>query len=115
MVATIFRELRKWATQREFYGSGFARVVLELAEMPGHPARAIAHRHKDMVEGAIADLLLKKRVPGARRRARQIYTLIEGATALMLVHGDKSYVSAAAEAGNAVMHVRRRRQIRTSG
>ncbi|HEU0289735.1 MAG TPA: hypothetical protein VFR39_03160, partial [Burkholderiales bacterium] len=49
----------------------------------------------------------KKGVPSARRRARQICTLIEGATALTLVHEDKSYVSAAAEAGKAIMHVRR--------
>jgi len=107
MVAMIFDELQKWVSQRDFFGSGFTRVVIELAEMPGHPARAIARRHKAMVEGVFAELLMKRGVPSARRRARQIYTLVEGATALMLVHGDKSYISAAAEAGKAIVRIRR--------
>jgi AcrR family transcriptional regulator len=109
MVAMIFNELQKWVSQRDFFGSGFTRVAIELAEMPGHPARAIARRHKAMVEGVFAELLLKGGVPSARRRARQIYTLMEGATALMLVHGDKNYISAAAEAGKAIVHIRRSR------
>lgn len=107
MVARMFDELQKWTSQRDFFGSGFTRVVIELAEMPGHPARAIARRHKKMVEGVLADLLLKAGVRRARQRARQIYTLLEGATALMLVHGDRAYVSAAAAAGKAVLEVRR--------
>jgi AcrR family transcriptional regulator len=108
MVARMFDELQKWASQRDFFGSGFTRVAMELAEMPGHPARAIARRHKRMVEGLLADLLLKAGVRPARRRARQIYTLLEGATALMLVHGDRGYASAAAEAGRMILGDRRR-------
>ena len=99
MVVRLFDELQKWASQRDFFGSGFTRVAIELAEMPGHPARAIARRHKTMVEGMLADLLLKAGVQSARLRARQLYTLLEGATALMLVHGDKSYATTAAEVG----------------
>jgi hypothetical protein len=62
-----------------------------------------------MVEGLLAELLLKAGVRPARQRARQIYTLLEGATALMLVHGDKGYASAAAEVGKAILNVRRKR------
>lgn len=106
LVAGMFDELKKWTSQRDFYGSGFTRVAIELAEMPGHPARTIARRHKKMVEGVLADLLLKAGVRSARQRARQIYTLLEGATALMLVHADKSYVSAAAVAARAIVKFR---------
>ena len=108
MVAKMFGELDKWASQRDFFGSGFTRVAIELAEMPGHPARAIARRHKAMVESVLAELLLKAGIRPASKRARQIYTLMEGATALMLVHGDKSYASAAAEVGRAILHIGRK-------
>ena len=96
IVASLFNGLRKWAAERHFFGSGFTRVAFELAEMPGHPARAIARRHEKMIEDLLAELLLGAGVRSARRRARQIYTLLEGAAAMMLVHGDKSYVSGAA-------------------
>ena len=41
IVAGLFHELQKWASQRDFFGSGFTRVAIELAEMPGHPAAAL--------------------------------------------------------------------------
>jgi AcrR family transcriptional regulator len=108
MVAIMFDELQKWASRRDFFGAGFTRVAIELAELPGHPARAIARRHKTMIEGLLAELFLKAGVRSARQRARQLYTLLEGATALMLVHGDKGYASAAAEAGKAILSSRRK-------
>jgi AcrR family transcriptional regulator len=103
IVASLFSELQKWATQRNFFGSGFTRVAFELAEMPGHPARAIARRHEKMIEDLLAELLLSAGVRSARRRARQIYILLEGAAAMILVHGDRSYASAAAEVGNLIL------------
>ncbi len=112
MVAIMFDELQKWASRRDFFGSGFTRVAIELADLPGHPARAIARRHKSMIESTLAELLLKAGVRPARQRARQIYTLLEGATALMLVHGDKRYLSAAVEAGKAVLNIRRKARSR---
>jgi len=103
IVASLFGELRNWATERHFFGSGFTRVAFELAEMPGHPARAIARRHEKMIEDLLAELLLSAGVRSARRRARQIYTLLEGAAAMMLVHGDRSYALAAAEVGKLIL------------
>jgi AcrR family transcriptional regulator len=108
IIGRMFDELHKWASQRDFFGSGFTRVAIELAEMPGHPARAIARRHKAMIEGLLAELFRNAGIRPARRRARQIYTLLEGATALMLVHGDKGYASAAAEAGKVVLGIRQK-------
>jgi hypothetical protein len=34
---------------------GFTRLVIELADLPGHPARLIARRHKAMLETQLAD------------------------------------------------------------
>jgi AcrR family transcriptional regulator len=116
IVASLFKELRKWAAERSFFGSGFTRIAFELAEMPGHPARAIARRHEKMIEDLLAELLASAGVRSARRRAKQIYTLLEGAAAMMLVHGDRSYASAAAEVGHLILvdraPVRRRPRVR---
>jgi AcrR family transcriptional regulator len=103
IIASLFSELRNWASERNFFGSGFTRVAFELAEMPGHPARAIARRHEKMIEDLLAELLMSADVRSARRRAKQIYTLLEGAAAMMLVHGDRSYASTAAEVGKLIL------------
>jgi hypothetical protein len=56
-----------------------------------------------MIEDLLAELLLSAGVRSDRRRARQIYILLEGAAAMILVHGDRSYASAAAEVGNLIL------------
>jgi AcrR family transcriptional regulator len=98
IIDTMFAELAVWADTPRWAGSGFTRLVVELADLRGHPARTIARRHKAMLEAHFADVLAKAHVPCARKRAREIWLLSEGAISLMLVHGDRSYASAAAEA-----------------
>ena len=98
MVEQMFAELESWTAERRFSGSGFTRVAIELADVPGHPGRAIARRHKQMVEAYIAELFAKAGIASPRERAREIYTLLEGATALILVHGDRGYAKAGAQA-----------------
>ncbi len=49
-VEALFTELSRWASRPGWEGAGFTRVVMELADLPGHPARAIARRHKAAVE-----------------------------------------------------------------
>jgi hypothetical protein len=71
---------------------------VELADLRGHPARAIARQHKTAVETWLADALAAPRVSSPRDRARQIMLLMEGAMALMLIHGDRSYATAAGRA-----------------
>jgi hypothetical protein len=71
---------------------------MELADLPGHPARAIAHRHKLAMEGWWAGLLEKAGVSSSVQRAREVVLLLEGAMALIIIHGDQSYAEAAAEA-----------------
>ena len=42
----MFRDLAVWADRPRWAGSGFTRFAIELADLPGHPARLIARRHK---------------------------------------------------------------------
>jgi hypothetical protein len=67
-----------------------------------------------MIEELLAELLLKAGVRSARQRARQLYTLLEGATALMLVHGDRGYASAAAKVGSMILDDRSPNAVRVT-
>jgi AcrR family transcriptional regulator len=65
LVEQMFAELANWTGKPHFAGSGFTRVVVELADLPGHPGRAIARRHKAMVENLVADLFAEAGPPYA--------------------------------------------------
>jgi AcrR family transcriptional regulator len=97
-VALLFAELAKWSKKPGWAGAGFTRLVMELADLPGHPARAVARRHKLAVEGWYAELLERAGVAEVGERAREIALLVEGAMALILIHGDVRYAAAAADA-----------------
>ena len=105
----LFRELAVWADRPRWAGSGFTRLVIELADLPGHPARLIARRHKAMLEALLAELLARSGLERAAEVAREIWLLSEGAISLMLVHGDRSYAAAAAGAAIALIDRRRPR------
>jgi len=71
---------------------------MELADLPGHPARRAAHQHKAAVEGWLAERLAAL---GARRPeelAREVMLLTEGCLSLILIHGDPGYAEAGARA-----------------
>jgi AcrR family transcriptional regulator len=103
---SLFSQLADWAAKPRWAGPGFTRIVMELADLPGHPARAIASRHKRTIETWLADEFAAKGVAAPNQLARQVVLLLEGATALMLIHGDRSYARAAAEAAKALANVR---------
>ena len=105
----LFRELAVWADRPRWAGSGFTRLVIELADLPGHPARLIARRHKAMLEALLAELLARSGLERAAEVAREVWLLSEGAISLMLVHGDRSYAAAAAGAAIALIDRRRPR------
>jgi hypothetical protein len=86
--------------------AGFTRGVVELADLRGHPGRAIARQHKRAVETWLADALAPARVSRPADRAREVMPLMEGAMALMLIHGDRSYAEAAAAAAQALIRKR---------
>jgi AcrR family transcriptional regulator len=99
MIESLFDQLAGWARATpRWSGSGFTRLVVELADLPGHPARAIARRHKTTTEAWLAERLAKARVSRPQERARHVMLLIEGSMALMLIHGDRSYIDAASRA-----------------
>jgi len=105
----LFRELAVWADRPRWAGSGFTRLVIELADLPGHPARLIARRHKAMLEALLAELLARSGLERAAEVAREVWLLSEGAISLMLVHGDRSYAAAAAGAAIALIDRRKPR------
>lgn len=73
MLGVLFPELAKWTARPGFAGAELTRIVMELADLPGHPAR--------------------------RQRSHcRSHCLSQGATALILIHGDRGYAEAAANA-----------------
>jgi AcrR family transcriptional regulator len=98
MIDALFAELSGWVAKPRYGGAGFTRVVAELADLPGHPARVIAKRHKALAEAFFADLLAKRKIRSPVERGREMMLLVEGAMSLSLIHGDPSYAQAAARA-----------------
>jgi len=103
IVEGMFRELAVWADRPRWAGSGFTRLVIELADLPGHPARLIARRHKAELERCLAELLERSGVRQPGELARGIWLLEEGAVSLILVHGDRGYSAAAAAAAKTLI------------
>jgi AcrR family transcriptional regulator len=103
LIDSFFAQLADWAAKPRWSGGGFTRVVVELADLRGHPARAIARKHKMAVEQWLAEALVAARVSSPNDRAREVMLLLEGAMALMLIHGDRSYAKAAARAAKTLV------------
>jgi len=103
IVDTLFRDLAAWSDRPRWAGSGFTRLVVELADLPGHPARTIARRHKTMLEAHLAELFARAGVSSPRERAREVWLLSEGAISLILVNRDRSYAAAAALAAKKLL------------
>jgi AcrR family transcriptional regulator len=105
IVEGMFRELAVWADRPRWAGSGFTRLVIELADLPGHPARLIARRHKERLERCLAELFAQSGVERSNELARAVWLLSEGAISLILVHGDRGYSIAASEAAQALVRL----------
>ena len=97
-ISVLFSELGKWSEKPGWSGSGITRLVMELADPPGHPARAVARRHKAEVLNWIVAMLGRAKTPQAAQRARELQILIEGVNAMILISGDRTYVQTAAAA-----------------
>jgi AcrR family transcriptional regulator len=103
IVEGMFQQLAVWSDRPRWAGSGFTRLVIELADLPGHPARLIARRHKAQLERCLAELLARSGVERARELARAVWLLSEGAISLILIHGDRGYSTAASEAAKTLV------------
>ena len=100
---SLFSKLRVWASRSPWYGSGFTRLTMELADLPGHPARNAAHRHKAEVERWLSGELGRLGQEHPEQTARQLMLLIEGCLSLVLIHQDPSFVLAAADAADQLL------------
>ena len=96
-VDMVFAEIVRWSASRQWTGSGFTRLVMELADLPGHPARKIASRHKAFVEERLSAMF------GSRQFGAELMLVIEGALTLLLVHGDRRYCEVAAAAAKKLL------------
>jgi AcrR family transcriptional regulator len=106
LIESYFGQLRGWAKKPKYSGGGFTRAVVELADLRGHPARAIARKHKSAVEKWLADELAATGIHSAGERAREVMLLMEGAMALMLIHGDPGWANSAARAAKRLLQTR---------
>jgi AcrR family transcriptional regulator len=95
-VDAVFAAMEAWARRPSWLGSGFTRLSLELAHMPGHPARVAARQHKREVAAWLRDELSRRGAPHADALAGQVQILMEGAMCLALIRGDPACI---AEAG----------------
>lgn len=102
-IDALFDAVAIWAQQPGFEGAGFTRLVMELADLPGHPARDVAKRHKADVEAWLAGELAARGVANSAQAARRLQILLEGTVLLILVHGDGSYATSAAEAARRIV------------
>lgn len=103
----LFAELEKWARNPCWAGSGFTRLAIELADLPGHPIKKAASQHKSLIEKQLASHLSEFDVEDAKELARQIFILIEGCMSLSLIHGGTTYFKTAADASRSLVRVSR--------
>jgi AcrR family transcriptional regulator len=115
LIDSFFGQLAGWAAATpRWSGSGFTRLVVELADLPGHPARTLARRVKAATENFLADKLACARVSDPAARAGEIMVLLEGAMALTLIHGHRRYIDAAACAAKRLAATSRTRAARAA-
>ena len=84
-------------------GAGFTRSVMELADLPGHPAPAVAREHKATVQTWIARELAERDISDAAGKAGQLQLILEGCFVLLLIHGDETYIGEAAATARLVI------------
>jgi AcrR family transcriptional regulator len=101
IVDRLFGSVARWAEKAGkggWTGSGFTRMAMELADLPGHPARLATRRHKSEVQAELARCLASCGARKPHDLAAQIQILLEGAMALILIHGDARYANVAGAA-----------------
>jgi hypothetical protein len=95
-VKSLFSELALWSSARHWRGAGFTRLVMELADLPGDPARAVAGQHK-AVKARLALAF------GSAQAGAEVVLLIEGALTLLLSLSDRRYADIDASAASALV------------
>lgn len=107
-IRRIFEQLGRNSKDARWRGCSFLRAASEFANLPGHPARTIAARHKKGFESWLAEILARDGIANALVLARQIMILFDGAVAAILVHRDSGYAALAAEAASVLIDCARK-------
>jgi AcrR family transcriptional regulator len=102
-VRGLFAEFARSADTAKWKGCGFQRTAAELANTPGHPALKAGAAHKKRFEAWLADALEGDSINNAKAVARSIVVLLDGASAVMLVHRDPAYIEAAGVAAASLL------------
>lgn len=103
-IQAIFDNLARSARRRAWKGCGFLRTSVELVNLPGHPTIVAGRAHKKRVEGWLCSVLRDAGLEaGVETLARQIILLLDGAFAVVLLHRDPAYFSAAGEAATTLI------------
>ncbi len=110
IVDALLRELISWSSKPKWSGSGLTRLAMELADLPGHPARSIARRHKSALEEYLSGVLATAGLQDPHARARELMVLLEGAMVMVLIHGDRAYAEAAANAARRLFSAERQQR-----
>jgi AcrR family transcriptional regulator len=97
-IRRIFEQLGKNAENPRWRGCSFLRAAAEFANLPGHPARVVAARHKRRFEAWLEEVLAADGFGEGAALARQLMILLDGAVAQILIHRDPSYALSAADA-----------------
>jgi len=104
-IVGIFAEVAKLASDPKWKGCGFARAAAELAGLPGHPAIAIASRHKHEFERWFTQLLVEDSVADSQSLAKQLMVLLDGAVTQIMIHRDPEYALVAGRAAATLIGV----------
>src|SRR5579885_95900 len=99
----MFGELAKAAADPKWRGCGFLRVAVELANLPGHPARRVAAAHKRRFEAWLADELRAEGILDPAGKARCLMIVLDGVIAEMIIHKNNGYAGAAISMCRAVL------------
>ncbi|MBC9875742.1 TetR/AcrR family transcriptional regulator [Bradyrhizobium sp. INPA01-394B] len=94
-VGGLFTKLGRSVDTPRWRGCGFLRTIAELANTPAHPAVRAGAAHKKRFEAWLEAELRGQGLSAAATLARQIMILLDGATAVMLIHRDLDYVETA--------------------
>jgi AcrR family transcriptional regulator len=118
-IRRIFERLAKNSRDPRWRGCSFLRAAAEFANLPGHPARVVAARHKRRFEDWLKEVLVADGIANANGLARQLMILFDGAVAQILIHRDPGYALSAADAVSVLLDrstksspKRRRKQVR---
>jgi AcrR family transcriptional regulator len=103
IVVGLFAEMAEWSAKPFFAGNGFSRFVYELADLPGHPAREIASRHKAAMVTRLAEILAGAGVADPAACANDVWVVMEGTMLMLLIHRDRRYAEIGAAAARRLL------------